>query len=73
MLGLVSVLVLVGIQGLHVSGDIFDRVKDWYLCSPKDSPTIPVGRNICVEGGRDEAGGVLAGSGLGDNPENEDC
>ena len=52
---------------------MFDRMKEWYLCSPRDSPTIPVGKTICVGGGRNDEGGVLAGSGLGDNPENEDC
>ena len=43
--------------------NIFDGMEDWYLCSPRDSPTIPVGRTICVGGGREEEGGVLAESG----------
>ena len=37
-------------------------LEDLYLCSPRDSPTIPVGRTICVGGGREEEGGGLAGS-----------
>ena len=28
-------------------------LEDLYLCSPGDSPAIPVGRTICVGGGRE--------------------
>ena len=55
------------------NGNIVDKMKDWYLCSPKNSPTIPVGRTICVGGGRVDEGGVLIGSGLGYKPDKEDC